>query len=411
MRKMKYLLMGLLVIVPFKISASSLSLGISCEDGYAGDTVSCTVSATSSGNINGVSGNFGLGGLTYSGFSVAVSANVNQVTSSGFALGNTSGFPASFTIGTLKVTIPSSAQPGTKYTVGVNSISGSDTNYDDVSVGSISDTVTVKEKQTTQETNSQTSSNTTSSNNTSTNNNVSNNSTTETNTSDVKSSENKTTTNKESNKKENRSSNNNLKSIKLSSGNMEFLPYVTEYEVNVEYSVDSVTISYDLEDSKASAKLEGSEKLNVGENTFKIKVTAEDGSEKVYVIKINRKEEGETLSSNNYLQELKIDGYNISFDKEKLDYSIKIKGDKELKIDTLVEDDKSSVAIEGNDNLKDGSIIKVKVTAEDGSVRIYNIKVEKSKGLLLPIISCSIAFMALVVVVILTIKKKKNKQK
>lgn len=406
MKKMKYLLMGLLVIVPFKISASSLSLGISCKDGYAGDTVSCTVSASSSGNINGVSGKFSLGGLTYSGFSVAVSANVNQVTSSGFALGNTSGFPASFTVGTLKVTIPSSAQAGSKYTVGINSISGSDTNYDDVSVGSISDTITVKEKQTaSQPSSGSSSSNTTpSSNNSTSSTNTGSNSNNSTNSN---SSGSKTTTNKEVNK----SSNNNLKSIKLNSGNIEFLPYVTEYEVNVEYSVDSINITYELEDTKASAKLEGSEKLNVGENIYKIKVTAENGSEKTYIIKVTRKEEGETLSNNNYLSSLKVEGYNINFDKEKLEYTVKIKDEKKLDITTELEDDKASVVVEGNENLTDGSIITVKVIAEDGSVRTYSIKITKKTSLVLPIISCSIALIVLVVVTILTIKKKKNKQK
>lgn len=411
MRKMKYLLMGLLVVVPFKISASSLSLSVNCPDtAYAGDTVSCTVSASTSGNINGVSGKFNLSsGLSYGGFTVAVSTNVNQVTSNGFALGNTSGFPTSFTVGTLKVTIPSSAQAGSTYTAGIKNISGSDTNYDDVSAGNASDTITVKEKQTTQQPSSgSSSSNTTPSSNNSTS---STNTNTGSNSTNSNSSGSKTTTNKEVNKSVDKSSNNNLKSIKLNSGNIEFLPYVTEYEVNVENSVDSINITYELEDTKASAKLEGSEKLNVGENIYKIKVTAENGSEKTYIIKVTRKEEGETLSNNNYLSSLKVEGYNISFDKEKLEYTVKIKDEKKLDITTELEDDKALVVVEGNENLTDGSIITVKVTAEDGSVRTYSIKITRKTNLVLPIISCSIAFIALVVVTILTIKKKKNKQK
>ena len=66
----------------------------------------------------------------------------------------------------------------------------------------------------------------------------------------------------------------------------------TEYELNVEYSVETIKVNYELEDSKASAKIEGSETLIVGENIFKIVVTAEDGTTKTYTIKINRSEEG-----------------------------------------------------------------------------------------------------------------------
>ncbi len=62
------------------------------------------------------------------------------------------------------------------------------------------------------------------------------------------------------------------------------------YTVSVKNSISTVDIKYILDDDKASAILEGKPDLIVGINTFKIIVTAEDGTTKTYQILIERKE-------------------------------------------------------------------------------------------------------------------------
>ena len=70
------------------------------------------------------------------------------------------------------------------------------------------------------------------------------------------------------------------------------------------------------------------------------------------------------------------------FNKETTQYTAKVDGDvTELKIDAKAEDSKAKVTVEGNENLNEGdNVIKVKVTAEDGTTRTYFITVTKGEG-------------------------------
>lgn len=98
-----------------------------------------------------------------------------------------------------------------------------------------------------------------------------------------------TTTPKPTKKK---SSNNNLSSLTIEDYNLdkEFKKEVTEYSVVVENDVKKIKINAQLDDS--SAKVEGTGEVEVkeGNNKIEIKVTAEDGSTKTYVINVTVKE-------------------------------------------------------------------------------------------------------------------------
>ena len=90
-------------------------------------------------------------------------------------------------------------------------------------------------------------------------------------------------------------------------------------------------------------------------------------------------------SSNKNLSSLAIEGIELSptFNKDVTQYTATVDGDvTELKINTKLEDSKSKVEIEGNKELKEGdNIIKVKVTAEDETIRTYFITVTKGEGI------------------------------
>lgn len=88
------------------------------------------------------------------------------------------------------------------------------------------------------------------------------------------------------------------------------------------------------------------------------------------------------LSSDNLIKSLKIKGYSIDFDPNKLEYSIKVKNNvKSLDLEVILNDENASYEISGNQNFKVGeNTVTIKVTAEDGSERTYTLKVTKEKA-------------------------------
>ena len=72
---------------------------------------------------------------------------------------------------------------------------------------------------------------------------------------------------------------------------------------------------------------------------------------------------------------------------------------------------KSFVKIEGNNNLKNNSVVKIIVTAEDGSTRIYNLNIIKSKDFNYLILIIPLIGVLLILGVIMTIKKVKSNKK
>lgn len=86
-----------------------------------------------------------------------------------------------------------------------------------------------------------------------------------------------------------------------------------------------------------------------------------------------------TYSSNNYLENLSIEGYDLSpsFDKETLEYNVEVPNDvTKVNINASVEDDKAEVSGTGEIEVSEGSNkIEVKVTAENGNEKVYVINV------------------------------------
>lgn len=91
-----------------------------------------------------------------------------------------------------------------------------------------------------------------------------------------------------------KSSDNSLASLKLSSGTLSpaFKGNVTKYKATVGYDVTKVVVSAKTSSSKATIESvtgNGTVKLNVGENTIKIVVKAENGTKATYTIVVTRK--------------------------------------------------------------------------------------------------------------------------
>lgn len=206
-----------------------------------------------------------------------------------------------------------------------------------------------------------------------------------------------------------KSSNNYLKDIKLSYGNITLENDKFEYDLNIPYDIDSIDVNAITEDSNAKVEISGNNDLKVGLNQIKILVTAEDNTTKTYIINVTRKEEGYTLSNNNYISKLTITGYNLNFNKDILKYNLKIKKEKRLDINIELEDKKSNYKIIDNNNLKNNSIIKIIVTAEDNTTRTYEIHI-KNKDKIIKIIFISIITILILINIIRLIIKYRSKE-
>ena len=168
-----------------------------------------------------------------------------------------------------------------------------------------------------------------------------------------------------------------LKSLTASVGRFDkaFASDVYEYTLYVDSSVKRVTIGGELNDEFATTE-DLKEYILTGNVTqISIDVTAEDGTLNTYrvnVVKVYK-------SSNNNLYSLTIEGYEIDFDKNKLEYEITVGSDvTSLDISAVVEGYGAWVKIEGNENFKEGeNIVSITVYAEDGSAKTYKIKVNK----------------------------------
>lgn len=182
-----------------------------------------------------------------------------------------------------------------------------------------------------------------------------------------------------------KSNNANLKSLSVKTSDdrvVEITPKfdagITEYSATVDSSVKTVNVEAIMEDSKANVVLSknASEELNAGENNkITITVTAEDGTKRAYTLNIKR----EALTADATLKTLIIkEAKNFKLKTDQYSYSIKVANDvKKLSLDIETSDDTATYVIEGNEALKDGSIVKIIVTAEDGTKKVYKLNISK----------------------------------
>jgi len=193
-------------------------------------------------------------------------------------------------------------------------------------------------------------------------------------------------------REDNRSKNNNLSSIKLSTGTLSpsFSSGRTTYNVSVPFEVSSINVTATAEDNKAKVSISGGSSLKAGKVTnVTIKVTAENGSVKTYIVKVTRGKDpnaAEEKNSNNNLASLNL-GQDITlnpkFNKNTTSYEVEVPYKiKNLEIEAIAEDEAfAKVDIIGADNLQVGeNEVKIVVTAEDGKTKEYIIKVTRLEG-------------------------------
>lgn len=177
------------------------------------------------------------------------------------------------------------------------------------------------------------------------------------------------------------SANANLATLSVANATISpaFSPDVTIYNASVPYSVSSLKISATAADTKAKVSV-GSAALKAGGiTTVSITVTAENGSQKVYNIRVTREQDPNYVKSTNAnLKELKAEGYVLSpaFSEDVTKYYLWLPYETEkLKLSAAAEDKKASVQMPESVKLEPGKAteLSLTVTAEDGSQKVYTV--------------------------------------
>ena len=203
-----------------------------------------------------------------------------------------------------------------------------------------------------------------------------------------------------------------LKSLKINGKEITLDEKEFNYEITVEYSINELEI--EAIPSNKDAKVDvNSKTLVVGENEAKIKVTS-DKAKSEYVIKVTREDNIDKSVAN--LKELTIDEYRrLDFEENVLDYKLKFSEIPEkLTIHAKAKDNDGVVEILGNEDLKDGSKVTVKVTVDKIS-REYTLLIKESNSISdnkCVILACIIGLViTIIVLIILDVRSKKKEKK
>ena len=225
-----------------------------------------------------------------------------------------------------------------------------------------------------------------------------------------------------STKEEQKKSNANyLESLVIGNGEIspKFDKNMSNYEVTVPYESNKLDLTYTASD-KAKVEVIGNKDFKVGETTaVTIKVTAEDGSVRIYTLNVKRS----PLKSNNDLSDIKIDGKKLddNFDPDNLNYKLTVDGNTDsLDVEAIAKNPNAKVEITGNKNLKEGNnVVMVRVTDENGFTKSYQIDVEKKSkkilgltlGQFIALLSLLLLLLAIIIMLMILIKRKnKNKE-
>ena len=199
-----------------------------------------------------------------------------------------------------------------------------------------------------------------------------------------------------------KSSDTSLKSIKINNESI-----VISEKMEYSTDTDNIDIKVQTTDPKSNINISDNYKnLDIGNNKIIITITAEDYTQKEYVLDVYRK-------SNNTNINLKYNNEIITFN----DFVSKtIYTDKEnIKFDITTEDNKTTTNAKNSYKLKKGdNEIKIKVTAENNDSKIYKIKVHRYtllENIIYTVITSFCLFSFLIIAVIIILLKRKDKAK
>ena len=391
MKRYLFIITTILILIPYKVNALSGSISISC------DSTTLTINSTTTCVVNGYS-NEEVSAITAK-YNTSGEISIINVSSSNVWQGNGSGgsfdlYTDENKVGNLPIgtfTIKASANVGSG-TITFYSVNFSDASYNSNVISGISITINTKAQETPTPQPTIPNSNQPTPDVPSENDNV------------------VSDNNHTSNNIDTKNNDATLKSLTISSANINFSSDIKEYNLEVSNEVDKVTIDAIANNDKAKVFIPEDLSLRLGNNSFEIKVIAEDNTESIYKINITRLDK--VLSSNSKLKTLKIKGYNIKFNKDTYIYNLGDIKESSLNIDFAKEDTKSKVKIYGNENIRKNDVILIKVTAEDKTTTEYiiyanNVNNNVKLSFIIPIVLFGISLVGNILLVLYIYKKRK----
>ena len=164
-----------------------------------------------------------------------------------------------------------------------------------------------------------------------------------------------------------------LKNLAVKGYNINFYKEQLTYEIVIDKSVNKVDIEYETESEKAVVNVRNNDPISII-NPIIITVTAEDGSIKDYTINLTYK----ALSNNINVKNITIENYDIDFDNNKQNYDVVVKQETSSLIFNIdLEDENATYEINDNNDLVNGSIVTVKVKAEDLTEKTFYFNIIK----------------------------------
>lgn len=436
MKKLKILLLSLIIIIPQTITAESLELSLKCpEKTSAKRTINCIISSSSPTPINGLKIKYNINeDITYNQITKTNNWHTHYDTKTGIILSKSNNQTLNEEVATFSLTMPNLSTIKSEYTISLTDIEASDTNYNLLSANDVSATIKIvsddntlsnltitnanlsptfnKDKTeykatTTKDTTTITATpsnaeakvsgdvgiqklnyganiftiTVTSPLGTTKNYNITITrplpSNTITESKDKNNNESKTSQNNSSKDITNqpKSSDASLKSLTIKNYNIDFKSNIYTYNLTVSNKIKDIEINAVPNNPNSKVVIDKKDNLEVGSNIITITVTSEDGTICKYILKVTRKN---ALSNDTSIKNIIIENYNLNFEEDKYDYTLKINDESTLKIKVILNDEKSTYKIKGNSNLKDKSIITITVTSEDKSTKDYTIEISKS---------------------------------
>lgn len=174
-----------------------------------------------------------------------------------------------------------------------------------------------------------------------------------------------------------------LDDLSVDGYNINFIKTLYNYSIVVPSEINSIKVNYELGNNNY-VEISGNDNLQSGANKVAVKVYNYGGNFKTYIINVYRG--SYVLNNDASLKDIKIANYSLNYDASKYDYDLTIRNDDKLDIMPIPNEPTTNYVINGNDNLKNNSLITIKTIAQDDTVLNYNIRVHYAISILNPLL-------------------------
>lgn len=209
-----------------------------------------------------------------------------------------------------------------------------------------------------------------------------------------------------------------LKSLEIEGQEISFSKFKFNYDIKVLYEIESLVIKAEPVSEDIIVEIGDASALQVGENKISIILTDEENNTSEYVVNVNRLNEGEEireLSSDATLKSVSLGKYSVAFSPAIIDYTLEVDSKTtSIPVTAEVTDANATYDVEGNTSITNGTVIKINVTAEDGTTNVYNFYITVKKNYfeenkLYLIIAGGLFLLLIALLLINRAKKKQNK--